>query len=70
MKFRPRALEKYISTLPTDLQELALQTVVQERNRIKNGPWTEEEIRMTAQVKGIAVNARKKMEKIAMSYFK
>ncbi len=69
MKYRPSAAEEYISTLPENLQIEAMKAVVDEGNRIRNGPWTAEEIMTKKMVQNMARAANNKMESIVASCF-
>lgn len=69
MKYIPSALEGFMATLPGDLQCEALDVVVQEHERVKNGPWTKEEVEMKEMVKKLAINARMKVESIVAGCF-
>ena len=69
MNYRPSAAEELMARLPDDLAGRLLESIIKEKNRMENGPWTDEEIRMKTFVKAMAVGARKTMEKIAASCF-
>jgi hypothetical protein len=69
MKYRPSALEEYISTLPYDLQILSLSAVKEEHDRIMRGDLTPEEKRFQDLVKSLGAAAARKREAIALSVF-
>jgi hypothetical protein len=65
MKYRPSALEEFISKLPNKLQVEALQAIHEEKERYRREDFTDKEKWFFNKAKGLGSNARKLMEDIA-----
>lgn len=64
---QPSMLEKYISTLPKDLQTLALQAVVKEHTRWLKGDLTEKEKLFQKEAKELGIFMAKTIDQIAFN---
>ena len=67
--FKPTAMEQYISTLPENLQVLALKAVKEEHDRWERGDLTEDEKAQQVIVKHLGTGMASPMEKMAARIF-
>ena len=67
--FKPSAISEYISTLPIELQERALQVIVEEEQRWKQGKLTPEELKSREIFEKLGHACAKSLENIAIKAF-
>ena len=64
MNFRPSSIDYLLAALPDDLQAMALQAIIDERNRIERGAYTEEERAMFENIDSLGWSAAETLDKL------